>query len=299
MLPSRPTVLLFGSSGQVGSALRQRFGERAHVLAPTRHDADFSRPAALEGVVERARPSLVINASAYTAVDRAETEPDLASAVNAEAPECIARACKRVGASLVHFSTDYVFDGSKSTPYVETDATSPLGVYGRTKLAGDQAIAASGVAHLTFRTSWVYGAEGRNFVYAILSRARQTGQLRVVDDQRGSPTSAEAIADGVMDVLHRLGWRDDDPAIEIGESGGVYNMSAAGETTWCAFAREIVSRAGIAATVEPITTKEFGAPAPRPSYSVLDNTKLMRTFGVSLPDWSAQLSAVLPRMLAR
>ena len=294
MSRSIPTILLFGSTGQVGSALLERLQPMAHVVAPRRSEADFSQPASLERVIERARPTLVVNASAYTAVDRAETEPELATAVNATAPEHIARASERVGAALVHFSTDYVYDGTKGTPYVETDSPNPLGVYGRSKLAGDQAIAGSNVPYLIFRTSWVYSLQGRNFLLAIANRARETGKLRVVDDQHGAPTFAPAIADAVVEILRdRLNTPDLSKAIAA--DAGVYHLTASGATTWYEFARTILERMRITAEVTPITTGEFGAPAPRPRYSVLDNTKLRTSFGVRLRDWREQLGLAVNR----
>ncbi len=200
---------------------------------------------------------------------------------------------------MIHVSTDYVFDGSKRTPYSEDDEPRPLNVYGRTKLAGDVAVEEAGIPHLIFRTSWVYSAGGRNFALAILRRARETaeaGVLRVVNDQRGAPTSADAIAVACLAVVDSLGVEQIGGAIR-GRTG-VYNLTAAGETTWLGFAEAILEECGVSATIEPITTEQFGAPAPRPRYSVLDNAKLRETFGVAPADWRTELARLAPALRA-
>ncbi len=287
-----PRILLFGANGQVGRSLASRLPTLGQVTALVRADADLSRPEAVAQIVRAAAPRLIVNAAAYTAVDRAETEPQLARRINADAVEAIADGARDIGAAVVHFSTDYVYDGAKGKPYVESDETNPLNEYGASKLAGDQALARSGVPHLIFRTTWVYAADGRNFRRAIITRARETGMLRVVDDQIGAPTTAESIADAVTRVLGTMLDGGRDVVDRVAPLSGVYHMSARGETTWYDFARSILEREGIAATIEPVSTEEFGAPAPRPRYSVLDNAKLERSFGVALPGWIEQLDAL-------
>jgi dTDP-4-dehydrorhamnose reductase len=270
-------ILLTGARGQVGAALARTLAPLGELEAHDRASLDLLHPSSFEAAVARARPDIVVNAAAYTAVDRAEREPELAFKVNAEAAGALAQAAKSVGALLVHFSTDYVFDGEKTQPYVETDAPNPLGVYGHSKLEGERAIAASGCRHFIFRTSWVYSRAGRNFANAILAAAMSKPELRVVNDQRGAPTSAAAIAGAVASVLASSGWRN--------KPDGIYHLTAVGETTWFGFALEILK--GVASDVRlvPVTTAEYGAAAPRPRNSLLDNAKLRETFGIALEDW--------------
>lgn len=280
-----PRVLLVGAGGQVGRALRSRLAGVAQLTAATRRDVDVTDCAAIEAAFRAYRPSLVVNAAAYTAVDAAESDRTPAWRVNAEAPAHLAHAARDAGAAIIHFSTDYIFDGRKRRPYLESDQANPLNEYGRSKLAGDEAIARSGAPHLILRTTWVYDRDGRNFVNAIANRARETGQLRVVADQMGAPTHAATIADTVTAIVQRLSDDTGGLAAAVAERSGLYNLSAAGATSWYDFAREILDAFDIAATVEPITTAEYGAPAVRPLYSLLDNTKLAAMFGVTLPDW--------------
>ena len=270
-------ILLTGVRGQVGAALARTLAPLGELAAHDRSTIDLLDLPSVEAAVARARPDIVVNAAAYTAVDRAEREPELAFKVNAEAVGALAHAAKSIGALFVHFSTDYVFDGEKTQPYVETDAPHPLGVYGRSKLAGERAIAASGCRHYIFRTSWVYSRAGRNFVHAILAAAKSKPALRVVNDQRGAPTSAEAIAGAVAAVLADTRGR--------GGPDGIYHLTAAGETTWYEFAREILQDAAPEVRLVPVTTAEYGAAAPRPRNSLLDNAKLLETFGIALEDW--------------
>lgn len=276
-------ILLTGARGQVGAALARTLAPLGEVEAHGRSSLDLRDLSSVEAAVARARPDVVVNAAAYTAVDRAESEPEQAFRVNAEAAGALARAAKSVGALLVHFSTDYVFDGAMTRPYLETDAPNPLGVYGRSKLEGERAIAASGCRHYVFRTSWVYARTGRNFVNAILAAAKAKPELRVVNDQRGAPTSAAAIADAVARVLADPGGR--------GRPDGIYHLTAAGETTWYDFAREILKDAAPDLRLVPVTTAEYGAAAPRPRNSLLDNAKLRATFGIALEDWRAGFRA--------
>jgi len=286
-------VLLTGARGQVGAELARALEGRAEVIAHDRASLDLSDPDAIRARVREARPAVIANAAAYTAVDRAESEPDAARAANALAPGILAEEARRAGALLVHYSTDYVFDGTKIEPYVETDPTGPVSVYGRTKLEGERAIAASGCAHAILRTSWVYAPRGKNFLLTMLALAAKQREIRVVDDQRGAPTSAAQIARATVELL--------DGGVErIAAAPGIYHATARGETTWFGFAQAIFDawsrRAGASfmpPKVVPIPTSEYPTPARRPAYSVLSNAKLERTFGVRLPDWRQGLDEVL------
>jgi dTDP-4-dehydrorhamnose reductase len=281
-------ILLTGRGGQVGSALERVLASLGELTAFARADLDLLNADAVRASVGKARPDVIVNAAAYTAVDRAEREPDVAFAVNAAAVETLANVAKSAGALLVHFSTDYVFDGAQSRPYAETDPPHPLGVYGRSKLEGERAIAASGCRHFIFRTSWVYARSGRNFVNAILAAAKTKPELRVVDDQRGAPTSAAAIARAIGQVLADPGRRS--------RPDGIYHLTAAGETTWYGFAQEILRTAAPEVRLVPVTTAEYGAAAPRPRNSLLDNAKLRETFGIALDDWRKAFRAAAQSM---
>jgi dTDP-4-dehydrorhamnose reductase len=273
-------ILLLGASGQVGHELARELSVFGRVTAPTSAELDLTSPAAIRDAVRASRPLLIVNAAAYTAVDAAESNAERCAAINAEAPGVLAEEAEKNGAYLIHFSTDYVFDGTKGTPYVETDETNPLGVYGRTKLDGEIEVAAKCQRYLIFRTAWVYSARGKNFVLTMRRLARERDELNVVNDQVGAPTSAPAIATGVMQVLRVL---QREPELVTSVSG-IYHMTAGGETTWFEFARTILAD-DPRVTVRPITTAEYPTPAKRPAYSVLDNSKLERVFGVRLPSW--------------
>ncbi|KFN41741.1 hypothetical protein N790_12300 [Arenimonas malthae CC-JY-1] len=291
-------ILLLGANGQVGHELRSALAPLGEVVATTRsgqlpdgtacETADLSEPGTLPALVSRLAPGLVVNAGAYTAVDRAEDEPALAFRVNAEAPAALARACADAGIGLVHFSTDYVFDGSQTRPWREDDPTGPLGVYGASKLAGEQAVRASGAAHKIFRLCWVYGPRGHNFLLTMLRLARERGHLRVVDDQRGTPTSAARIAGGVAAALRAA------PGLS-----GTWHLAAEGECSWHGFAAEIFRQAvarGLlpaAPVLEPITSGEFPTRARRPAYSRLDTTAFRRDFGLHIGDWQDGLAEAL------
>lgn len=278
-------ILLTGSKGQVGSALVPALAPLGELRAFDRQGLDLLDFQAIRGAMAEVRPDIIINAAAYTAVDRAERERDLAFEVNHRAVGEIARQAKSLDALLIHFSTDYVFDGEKHTPYVESDTPAPLSVYGHSKLEGERAVAASGCRHFIFRTSWVYGPAGRNFVHAILAAAKTKPELRVVNDQRGAPTSSGAIADAIAQVVGGSNLLD--------KPGGTYHLSAAGETTWHGFATEILLAKGLKTPVVAIRSDEYPVAARRPKNSLLDNAKSRATFGVSLPDWRASLAAVL------
>ncbi len=275
-------ILLLGKGGQVGDALIGALAPLGRVVATGREALDLARPDSIRATVRQARPDIIVNAAASTAVDRAEVERDAAFAVNAIAPGVLGEEARKLGALLVHYSTDYVYDGAKLGAYVEGDALGPVNVYGESKLAGDHAIAASGCRHFIFRTSWVYSARGSNFLLTILRAARERPELKVVDDQRGAPTSAAAIAEATARALAKP---DAAP--------GIYHMSAAGETTWHGFAAAILEAAGLRTPLRAIRSEEYVTAARRPRNSLLDNANLRATFGVSLPDWRAGLAQVM------
>lgn len=295
---ARRSLLLFGCDGQVGHELVTALAPLGTVTALARADADLTDARALRDAVTRVRPELVVNAAAYTAVDAAEGDADRCRAVNAVAPGVIAAAAEEVGAAMVHFSTDYVFDGELGRPYTESDAPNPLGVYGATKLEGERAVAAASGAYLTFRLSWVYGVRGRNFLRTILRVARERDDLAVVNDQLGAPTWSRLIADGVAQALAVAA---DSPAGVRGaieEARGVYHLSAAGATSWHGFATAILEHDPApheqrARAVRPIATHEYPTAARRPPYSVLDNARVTTRFGVRLAPWDAGLRAAL------
>ena len=270
-------ILLTGPTGQVGSALLQTLSKDHDVIPLTRQQLDLSRPQA----VRAPKVDVIVNAAAYTAVDQAEKEEALAMAVNRDGPAVLAEEAKKTGALLVHFSTDYVFDGEKPTAYLETDAPNPLNAYGRSKLAGEQAIRQCGCRHLIFRTSWVYGVTGKNFLLTMLRLAREKKPLRVVDDQHGAPTSNLMLAAAVSQAIGRA------------TTSGTYHLTAGGKTTWHGFARLIFEETSTAAELTPIPSKDYVTPARRPRNSVLDNAKLQRDFGLRLPSWEQGLREVL------
>ncbi|WP_240099588.1 dTDP-4-dehydrorhamnose reductase [Thermomonas flagellata] len=292
-------LLLLGGNGQVGRELRRTLPALGEVVVATRdgreadHAADFTRPQAVAALVDALRPDVVVNAAAYTAVDRAESEPALAFQVNAETPAAVAAACARHGACLLHYSTDYVFDGLASRPYREDDPTAPTGVYGASKLAGERAIAASGAHHLILRTAWVYAAHGHNFVRTMLRLADAREELRVVADQVGCPTSAAWIAQATAQVLQAR------PA-----ESGLWHLACAGQTSWHGFASAIVAEAharGLLARaprVVAIPSADYPTPARRPPWSVLDTGRLQRSFGIQPPDWRVALRPVLRALAA-
>lgn len=283
----RPTILVTGAQGQLGPVLAECLRTHGDVRATSRAELDLANADSIVRVVREARPAIIVNAAAYTAVDRAEEDRDAAYAVNARAPGVLADEAKRAGAVLVHFSTDYVFDGTRRTPYPEDAPTAPLNVYGASKLAGEEAIAASGAKALVFRTSWVYGARGANFLLTIRRLAAERDELRIVADQVGVPNWTHTLARAVERVI-AMGVG------ALGERGGVYHLSSAGEASWYDFACAIVAGTRSSPTrVVPITTAEFPRPARRPGYAVLDTTKFRRVFGFSLPDWRSELTACM------
>jgi dTDP-4-dehydrorhamnose reductase len=293
-------ILLLGARGQVGGELPGPLAACGDVAAFDRSHADLEHPDAVVDLVRRERPDVIVNAAAYTAVDRAESEPDRARQVNATAVGLLATEARRLGAMLVHYSTDYVFDGGKSGRYVETDEPHPLSVYGATKLEGERAIAAAGCRHWIFRTTWVYAAHGHNFVRTMLRLARERDELRVVDDQFGVPTPAPLIADVTGAFVRRLA----DPA--GAPADGIYHLAPHGETTWCGFARLVLAaardhglelRAG-PENVRPIATADYPLPARRPANSLLCTTKLETSLGKRLPEWQDGVPPVVAALVA-
>jgi dTDP-4-dehydrorhamnose reductase len=302
----RPLILLTGKNGQVGAELLRLLPQLGEVVALGHDQLDLSDPSDIRRTIRGFRPQLIINAAAYTAVDQAETDETTARAVNGEAPRLMAEEAAKIGGVLVHYSTDYVFDGTKKTPYDEMDSENPVNVYGKTKFAGEQAIRSSGSPYLIFRTAWVYATRGRNFLLTILRLATEREELRIVSDQVGAPTCASDIAAATTKVLTNLCERNDRGFV-FSEVTGTYHMSAAGQTTWYDFAKTIIENAGatshslewlrvatkerplIARRLIPISTEEFGSSASRPAYSILSNSRLNQTFGVALPDWHNQL----------
>lgn len=300
-------ILVTGASGQVGGELVRSLAALGEVVAPGRAELDLSDEASVRAMVRQVKPRWIVNPGAYTAVDRAESEPELAYAVNTAAVRALGEEARAIGAAVVHFSTDYVFDGLGTAPYAETDAVHPASVYGASKLAGEQELARSGAAHLIFRTSWVYGATGKNFLLTILKAARERDRLRVVADQHGAPTWSRDLARMTAHVIGECERR----AKLSGSSGlleqvaavsGVYHAAGAGETTWHGFAAEAVRQQGERtpevrlAAIDAIATAEYPTPARRPANSRLDCRKLQETFGWSMMRWEDSLHAVLAEL---
>ncbi|WP_440107000.1 dTDP-4-dehydrorhamnose reductase [Acidovorax sp. BL-A-41-H1] len=295
------SILLFGRGGQVGWELQRSLAVLGNVTAldfdSTDHCGDFANPAGVADTVRALRPDIIVNAAAHTAVDKAEGEPELARSLNALAPGALALEAARIGALLVHYSTDYVFDGSGQRPWTEADAPGPLSVYGRTKLEGEQLVQQSGAHHLILRTSWVYAARGGNFAKTMLRLARERERLTVIDDQWGAPTGAELLADVTAHAIRHLQHRPQD--------AGLYHLAAAGETTWNGYARFVIDQARrspsgssiVATDIAPVPTSAFPTPAIRPGNSRLDTRKLQATFGLTLPHWQTGVARMLTEIL--
>ena len=285
-------ILLTGKGGQVGHELRHTLAPIAEVIAVGTHDCDFTDADAIEALVSRVKPHMIINPAAYTAVDKAESEPDRAAAINAMAPGVLAKQAQRLDALLIHYSTDYVFDGTQSTPYTEVDRTNPQSVYGATKLAGETVIQQQGARHLILRTSWVYGLHGQNFPKTMLRLATERETLNVVADQWGAPTSASLLANVTAQLLTQ--------PITAAQSG-VYHVSASGRTNWHAYACRVIERARAlgwplkvpAQAVNAIPTSAYPTPAKRPPSGCLDTTKFQKTFGIHLPSWDSEVDAFI------
>jgi dTDP-4-dehydrorhamnose reductase len=300
------TILLLGGHGQLGHALQHGLAPLGHVRVMTRADADLSDPdalrVALRRMAETFKPTVVVNAAAYTAVDQAQTNAETAHAVNAQSPAVLAELAQDWGATLVHYSTDYVFDGTGSQPWQETDAPHPLSVYGASKLAGEQAVRAVCARHLLLRTSWVVGEHGGNFLKTMLRLAGERESLRVVADQIGAPTSAALLTDVTVQLIRAMQGADDqDPR------WGTYHVAAAGETSWHGYAQHVIAgamhRGAVLKTtpdqVHPIATTEYPLPAPRPMNSRLNTQKIQHTFGVTLPAWQQGVDAILDHLFEK
>lgn len=294
---SEKRFLLFGADGQIGWELQRAFAPLGELRALTRADLDLTDTAALREVIRATRPRIILNAAAYTAVDKAETEPELARAINATSPAVMAAEAKTLGAWLIHYSTDYVFDGSKTGAYAEADPANPQSVYGRSKHEGEQAIAVAAAAHLTLRTSWVFGPRGGNFLRTILRMAKEREDLSVVADQIGAPTSAELLADVTAHAVRA--------ALAGKLDSGLYHLAAAGETSWHGYASFVVAEAcrlGAELKLAPdrikaITTEQYPLPAPRPQNSRLDCRRIRQALDLDLPDWQWHVRRTLKEIL--
>lgn len=290
---SRQPILILGSTGQLGATLIPLLGRFREVVATNRAVLDFTNAENVREYIRACKPSVIVNAAAYTAVDKAESEYDLARAVNASAPTALAQAAGETDALLIHYSTDYVFDGGKPSAYVEGDPVNPLNVYGRTKAEGESAIQKSGCRFLIFRTSWVYSERGANFLLTMLRLARQRDELRIVNDQIGAPTSTHSLARATAKIIHQYcvaEWQD--------SKSGLYHMTDSGSTSWFGFAKAILERASkVLGTPLPrlvaITSAEYPTAARRPLNSVLSCQKLEAAFGISMPNWDDSLDEVL------
>jgi len=296
-------ILLLGKNGQVGWELQRALAPLGELVAldfdsPGPLSADFSKPESLAATVQAVRPQIIVNAAAHTAVDKCESEPDVARALNAESPAVLAREAQRLGAWLMHYSTDYVFDGSGTTPWVEDSPTGPLSVYGATKLEGEEAIRASGCRHLILRTSWVYAARGGNFAKTMLKLAKERDRLTVIDDQIGSPTGADLLADITAHALRT--------ALQRPEVAGTYHAVGDGETSWHGYAQHVIEFARARGetikvardAIAPVPTSAFPTPAKRPANSRMNTHKLRATFGLTLPSWQAGVDRMLTEVLS-
>jgi dTDP-4-dehydrorhamnose reductase len=293
-------ILLTGKNGQVGFELQRALAPLGEVIAVDHLECDLADPAAIRRLVAEVAPQIIVNPAAYTAVDKAESEPELARAINATAPGIFGQEAARLGALVVHYSTDYVFDGTKQGAYTEDDMPNPQSVYGKTKLAGEQALLASGAGSLIFRTSWVFGAHAGNFAKTMLRLAAERDALKIVADQFGAPTSASLLADVTAQAIGRY-QREGKASFPL----GLYHLVAGGLTTWHAYAQAVVRAAELAGKplkvkaedIVPIATTDYPLPAPRPANSHLDTRRLQAAFGLRLPDWQNGLDHVLQQIL--
>lgn len=296
-------ILLFGKNGQVGWELQRSLAPLGELIALSSGSSDFcgdlANPSGVKQTIRKIKPDIIVNAAAYTSVDKAESEVEHAHILNAQAPSVLAQEARELNACLVHYSTDYVFNGNGGLPYVETDATDPINVYGKTKLAGENNIIASGCSYLIFRTSWVYATHGNNFIKSILRLAQQRDKLTVVDDQIGSPTGAELVADVTANILYSLRYQ---PKVN-----GIYHLVARGYISWYQFAKFIIEHARHAEftlktqldTLLPIASADFPLPAKRPLNSRLNTCKLENQFGLNLPVWQAGVSRAIKEILSK
>lgn len=291
---SVPRILLIGADGQVGWELRRTLAPLGHVVAASRdgvcgQQVDLADPRSLSSLVRESEPDVLVNAAAYTAVDKAESEVELAQRINAEAPGMLGGLLRERGVPILHYSTDFVFSGESRRPYREDDPPGPLNVYGETKLGGERSLLATGASAIILRTSWVYGVRGSNFLRTMLRLFGEREELRIVDDQVGAPTWSRMLAEATAQILHRIICGD----LDAERVRGVYHATNGGETSWFNFAGTILELSGRRCSLLPIPTSEYPAPAQRPAYSVLDNIKLSDTFGLALPDWEISLRQCL------
>lgn len=293
-MSDRPRILITGADGQLGWELARAFAETGNIIAFDHNGLDLSDPDAIRARCREVRPALLLNAGAYTAVDKAEGEPDLAMRINGIAPGVLAEEANRLGVPLIHYSTDYVFDGNAKAPYREEDPAAPQSVYGRTKLAGEQAVVATAKEHLIFRTSWLYGNRRQNFLLTILRLAREREELRIVADQIGSPTWVRPVSDTTLRCVSVMAAS---PVLQTCIPSGIYHLTAAGMTSWHGFAEAVLQGAPDekrrAVRVIPISTADYPTPAKRPAYSVLSPAKLQAALGFSQLDWREQLATCL------
>jgi len=295
-------ILLTGRNGQLGFELQQRLARLGRVIAPDRSQLDLADPDSIRRTLRETKPKLIVNAAAYTAVDLAESEPEPAFAINGMAVGILAEEAKHLGAVLIHYSTDYVFDGSKAGPYTEDDPPRPLSTYGRSKFAGERAIRAVDGPHFILRASWIYSARGKNFLLTILRLAKERTELSIVDDQVGAPTWSRAIALATGSMLQHLGYGQPGFHDACTEARGIYHLTAAGQTSWHGFASAILANAASAQfagsafalarvpVLKAVTTEQYPTPAQRPRNSVLSNAKLQRVFGLAMPGWESSLA---------
>ena len=296
-------ILLLGKRGQVGWELQRSLAPLGEIVALSRdsqnHCGDLTNLQGLAETVQQIKPNIIVNAAAYTAVDKAESEPKLAQMINTGAPAILGREAESLGAWLIHYSTDYVFDGGRTAPWLETDATGPLGIYGATKLAGEQAIQESGCNHLIFRTSWVYGARGNNFATTMLRLATERNSLTVIDDQVGAPTGADLLADATAHTIRSVQSQP--------ELGGLYHLAAGGETSWYDYAYFVINHAldigyklkASSNSIEPVPSNAFPTAARRPNNSRLDTSKLQTNFNLTLPHWQTGVTRMLTEILEK
>jgi dTDP-4-dehydrorhamnose reductase len=284
-------ILVTGTNGQVGYELERSLQGLGEIIAVSRSQMDLSDLQQVRDVIRSVKPNLIVNPAAYTAVDKAESEPEMAMRINGEAPAVMAEEARKLGAGIIHYSTDYVFDGTKEAAYLETDPTCPVNVYGATKLAGEQAIQAAGVPHLILRTSWVYGMRGKNFLLTVMRLAAERDELRIVGDQFGSPTWCRTIADSTAQLIARLEAQSGVVEAMAGPLSGIYNLTSSGRTSWHGFTEDIVRHVSIAKApkVTAISTEEYPLPAPRPHNSELSGARL-RALGVHMPHWQRALA---------
>ncbi len=287
-------ILLTGKSGQVGWELQRTLAPLGQVIALDVADLDLAQPDAIRRMVQTIKPDIIVNPAAHTAVDKAESEPELAMAINGVAPGIFAEEARKLDALLVHYSTEYIFDGRKPGAYVEDDTPTPLSVYGKSKLAGEQAIRAAGCRHLILRTSWVYGARGKNFMLTMLRLARERSELRIVDDQIGAPTWCRSLAEVTALILAQL-YAPGTSSETVAQASGTYHLTSSGSVSWHGFAAEIMRMAAVQPMprLVAIPSHEYPTPATRPMNSVMSNDKLVRTFGLATGDWRDNLQLCL------